>query len=158
MFEYLKVVQSLISDFTDFKISYTPREESVQADILSKVASADFPNLARQVLLEVLESPSIEAQARVTPIQRLQVGGWMTPIREYLESGNLPQDPLEAKRIIFRANRYLIRDGILYKKAFSHPLLKCLDPIQGQQVLLEVHAGVCGNHLESRSLAYKVLR
>ena len=44
MFEYLKVVQSLVSDFIDFKISYIPREENVQADILFKVASADFPN------------------------------------------------------------------------------------------------------------------
>ena len=69
MFEYLKVVQSLVCDFADFKISYIPREENVQADVLSKVASADFPNLARQVLLEVLDSLSIETQVRVTPIQ-----------------------------------------------------------------------------------------
>ena len=82
----------------------------------------------------------------------------MTPIREYLELGKLPQDPVESRKITFKANRYLIRDGILYKKAFSNPLLKCLDLVQGQQVLLEVHAGICGNHFRSRSLAYKVLR
>ena len=158
MSKYLTVVKSLLCDFTDFQIIYIPREENSQADALSKVASADFPNLARQVLLEVLEAPSIEAQIETAPIERLPEESWMTPIWNYLQTGVLPHDPLEARRIEFRSNRYLIRDRVLYKKAFSGPLLKCLDPIRGHQVLLEVHAGACGNHLGARSLAYKVLR
>ena len=47
MFQYLVVIKSLLSGFTDFKITYIPREENIQADILSKVALTDFPNLAK---------------------------------------------------------------------------------------------------------------
>ena len=47
MFEYLIVVKSLLGGFTDFKITYISCEENIQANILSKVTSADFPNLAR---------------------------------------------------------------------------------------------------------------
>ena len=80
MFQYLSVVKLFISDFIDFKNTYILREENLQADVLSKVASANFSNLAKQVLLEVLESLSIDIQAEVATIQQLQVVSWMTPI------------------------------------------------------------------------------
>ncbi|KAL0448978.1 UNVERIFIED_CONTAM: hypothetical protein Slati_1454200 [Sesamum latifolium] len=49
-------------------------------------------------------------------------------------------------------------DGSLYKRGFSSPLLKCLNPDKAEYVLREVHEGSCGNHSGARSLARKVLR
>lgn len=80
------------------------------------------------------------------------------PFRKYLETRELLEEPIEARRIAYRANRYILRDGALYKKASSHPLLKCINFLETQAVLKEVHSGVCGNHLNARSLCYKMLR
>ena len=57
-----------------------------------------------------------------------------------------------------RAARFTITDGILYKRAFTTPLLKCLGPQEAEYTLLEIHSGICGEHLGARALASKVLR
>ncbi|KAL6321029.1 hypothetical protein AAG906_012010 [Vitis piasezkii] len=41
----------------------------------------------------------------------------------------------------------------LYKRSYSGPYLKCLDPEEAKYVLSELHEGVCGNHLDGRTLA-----
>ncbi|GKV53644.1 hypothetical protein SLEP1_g60161, partial [Rubroshorea leprosula] len=49
-------------------------------------------------------------------------------------------------------------DGVLYKRSFSLPLLRCLNPYEAEYALREVHEGVCGSHVGARTLAHKVLR
>ncbi|KAL0385496.1 UNVERIFIED_CONTAM: hypothetical protein Sradi_2943900 [Sesamum radiatum] len=54
--------------------------------------------------------------------------------------------------------RFILIDGNLYKRGFSSPLLKCLNPDKANYILREVHEGSCGNHSGAQSLARKVLR
>ena len=49
-------------------------------------------------------------------------------------------------------------DYHLYKRRFSTPILKCVDPEEGIYILWEIHDGICGNHAGGQSLAYKALR
>jgi hypothetical protein len=46
----------------------------------------------------------------------------------------------------------------LYKISISDPLLHCVSKEEGQQILMEVHAGVCIGHIRATALATKVLR
>jgi len=48
--------------------------------------------------------------------------------------------------------------GILYKRGFITPLIKCLGPNETQEVLADVHDGICIQHLGAKALAKKVLR
>ncbi|KAK3015873.1 hypothetical protein RJ639_007817 [Escallonia herrerae] len=54
--------------------------------------------------------------------------------------------------------RYALVEGILYKKSFSLPYLRCLRPSESLYALQEVHEGICGQHLGGRTLAQKILR
>ncbi|KAK2997736.1 hypothetical protein RJ639_024902 [Escallonia herrerae] len=54
--------------------------------------------------------------------------------------------------------RFVLVDGVLYKKSFSLPYLKCLSPKEADYALQEVHEGICGQHLGGRNLAHKILR
>ncbi|KAL0319786.1 UNVERIFIED_CONTAM: Pro-Pol polyprotein [Sesamum radiatum] len=83
---------------------------------------------------------------------------WKDKIEAYLTTGSLPLDKKEAKAIRVRAARFTMIAGDLYKRGFSQPYLKCLDPERAEYVLREVHKGSCGNHFEGRSLAGNVLR
>jgi hypothetical protein len=56
-----------------------------------------------------------------------------------------------------RARAYQIVDNDLYKISVSGPLLRCVNKEEGQQILSEVHAGVCGGHIGARALAAEVL-
>ena len=53
-------------------------------------------------------------------------GDWMTPFLDYLRDGVLPTDKKEAKSLMFRAANYTLIDGVLYKRGFSFPYLRCL--------------------------------
>ncbi|KAL0411325.1 UNVERIFIED_CONTAM: hypothetical protein Slati_3722200 [Sesamum latifolium] len=51
-----------------------------------------------------------------------------------------------------------MQGGMLYKKSFTHPLLRCLSQEEGLHVLKEIHDGCCGSHIGTWALANKALR
>lgn len=48
-------------------------------------------------------------------------------------------------------------DGVLFKKSFEKPLLRCLGPEETDRCLREIDEGCCENHLGGRSLAQKAI-
>ncbi|GJW56091.1 hypothetical protein Tco_0102822, partial [Tanacetum coccineum] len=81
---------------------------------------------------------------------------WMTPIMEYLVSGILPADKKLARKIRVKAPNYRIIDGILYKRSFLTPWLRCVGPKQAKNMIKEIHTGSCGLHAGPRSLVEKI--
>jgi hypothetical protein len=57
-----------------------------------------------------------------------------------------------------RAKDYHIVGNELYKTSVSGPLFRCISKTEGQEILQEVHAGICGGHIGARALAAKFLR
>jgi len=51
---------------------------------------------------------------------------WMTPIIEYIDNGTLTSRRNEAKIILRKSSHYTIQVGILYRRGFSNPLLRCV--------------------------------
>jgi hypothetical protein len=80
----------------------------------------------------------------------------MKPISRYLEEGTLPTDLVEAKKVWVA--RFVLIQGILYKRGFSLPHLCCLDKPVAEYMMREVHEGICGNHSGARSLVHKLVR
>lgn len=91
-------------------------------------------------------------------VQETQESSWMNPIRNFLTTGELPRDKQEAQKVALRAKRFVLQDGVLYKQSFTHPLLRCLSQFEADEVLREVHSGVCGNHMGVRTLAHQILQ
>ncbi|GKV10023.1 hypothetical protein SLEP1_g21448 [Rubroshorea leprosula] len=83
---------------------------------------------------------------------------WTTPLINYLQSGELPEDLSAAKSIKRRAAHFTLLDNHLYKRATSMPLLRCLTPYEAEYAVREVHEGVCGTHIGGRTLARKLIR
>ena len=63
---------------------------------------------------------------------------------------------MEARKITIKALRYVLIDGVLYKKSFIIPNLKCLRPPEADTTLREVHEVICGQYQGARALAHKV--
>ena len=82
----------------------------------------------------------------------------MDPIWDYIIDRRLLEDPKEASKIRTRSTRFTNQKGILYKRGFFAPILKCIVGKDTDYMLREVHEGVCGNHIRARALAEKVLR
>ena len=83
---------------------------------------------------------------------------WMTPIKEYLINDILPSDSLEAKRLRYKATRYSVLSGDLYRRGYSRVLQRCVGPEEAEGILKGIHSGCYGNHAGSISLAHKALR
>jgi hypothetical protein len=57
-----------------------------------------------------------------------------------------------------KARRFTMVNGMLYKRGFTLPLLKCVSPEEGNYILQEIHEGICGSHSGARVLAHKTVR
>ncbi|GKV37469.1 hypothetical protein SLEP1_g45495 [Rubroshorea leprosula] len=157
---YASVVNTLKSRFASFQIDKIPRTDNQRADELSKLASSQDVNPQRSTIVEVLDAPSytdftIECQLLSTDHS---ISSWTTPLMNYLQSGELPEDHSAAKMIKRRAAHFTVLDNQLYKRAASMPLLRCLTPYEAEYAVREVHEGVCGTHIGGRTLARKLLR
>ena len=73
----------------------------------------------------------------------------MDPILNYLRDGSFPLDREEARSITYKAANYTIINGVPYKRGFSFPLLRCLRLEEGLNVLEELYAGECSNHIKT---------
>ncbi|KAL0445191.1 UNVERIFIED_CONTAM: hypothetical protein Slati_2241800 [Sesamum latifolium] len=80
------------------------------------------------------------------------------PITKWIEEGHLSGDRWEAARLKRRATYFLIQAGILYKRSYTHPLLRCLSTEEGAYILQKIHSGYCGAHAGTWTLANKALR
>ncbi|GJW64079.1 reverse transcriptase domain-containing protein [Tanacetum coccineum] len=76
----------------------------------------------------------------------------MNPIIEYLISGILPANKNMARKFRVKAPNYRIIEGILYKRSFLTPWLRCVGPKQARSVIKEIYKGSCGLHARPRSI------
>src|SRR5438132_9145204 len=84
---------------------------------------------------------------------------WTTPYLSYLLHNELPEDRAEAERIARRSRRYMVDGGEeLYRRGTSGILMRCISKEDGRKLLKEIHSGICGNHVASRTLVGKAYR
>ncbi|MEJ1821228.1 reverse transcriptase-like protein, partial [Escherichia coli] len=96
MKKYLEKAKSLQRTFSHFQIVRIPREQNSRADILSKLASSSTSPPVEEVQSRSINDAEDGAEVNIVSDEE---PNWMTPIREYLEKGELPHDKLEARRI-----------------------------------------------------------
>ena len=83
---------------------------------------------------------------------------WMTPILNYLHSGELLVDHNEARKLRLRASWFVLINEVLYKRGFAFPYLGCLMEDEANYALHEIYEGICGDHSGARPFASEVLR
>jgi hypothetical protein len=82
----------------------------------------------------------------------------MQPYLAYMINKTLPEDTVEARRIIRRSKTFVVVQGKLYKKSITGVLKRCVTPQEGQEILKDIHVGVCGHHASSRAIIAKAFR
>ncbi|GJY49850.1 reverse transcriptase domain-containing protein [Tanacetum coccineum] len=157
MIQYLEKVKTLTKGFRMFSIKQVPKSENKKADALIKIASTSFAHLSKQVLVEELKEKSIN-ELEVLAVVEEEGNTWMTPIYEYLSEETLSAEVNKARAVRRKSQRFAVINGILYKKSFFGPWLRCVGPLQENYVLREIHEGSCSMHVGTRSVVAKALR
>nr|XP_027102165.1 uncharacterized protein LOC113723098 [Coffea arabica] len=149
---YVAKVHELRAQFKLFTLEQVPRSQNKRADALSKLASTSVGTLNKEVLVEVVRNRAYD-QVDAAVIQ--VVSSWMDPLVRYLANGELPSSRVEARRILLKSRGYEFSNGVLYKKSYLRPWLRCVTPGEGEYILRELHEGICGNYVGPRVLAKK---
>nr|GEV15023.1 reverse transcriptase domain-containing protein [Tanacetum cinerariifolium] len=109
----------LLSSFPNYSIEHIKKEQNKKADDLNKLASMTFSKLAKEVLVEVIQTKSV-TEKEITNIVKEDEDSWMVPIREYLKEGILPKDPQKARKLRIKAPIYKTIEERLYRR-FGRP-------------------------------------
>ncbi|GJV93019.1 reverse transcriptase domain-containing protein [Tanacetum coccineum] len=132
MIKYLAKAKEYVSGFKSFSIENIPRNINQKADVLSKLASVAFNYLTKEVLVEILNERSTE-------------GVW-------------PKDKNEARCLRAKIGQYTVESGVLFKKGYLVPMLRCVGPLQANYVIREIHMGSYGMHVGPRAVVRKAVR
>ncbi|XP_074351819.1 uncharacterized protein LOC141690966 [Apium graveolens] len=126
MAKYLRAVKEIVTQFDEWYAEHVLREKNIICDALSKFASSEIENYLRSIYFQVLRTPTIHGINLIAPIGLTSCG--IDPIKNHLETGWLPDDAQEAHKFSVRALRHSLIEGLLYKRSFMIPYLKCLRP------------------------------
>jgi hypothetical protein len=126
--------------------------------LLAKSEAQGLP-LPSEVFFERIKAPSVELMEKaVLTISPVYSEDWRTEIVSFLQGNCLSDDEVYNNRMEARKRPYVIIEGELYKHGVCSPLLKCLSRAEGQELMKEIHAGLCGAHIGSKPLLGKVFR
>ncbi|GJV76280.1 reverse transcriptase domain-containing protein [Tanacetum coccineum] len=126
MIKYLAKAKEYVSGFKSFSIENIPRNMNQKADVLSKLASVAFNRLTKEVLVEILNERSTEGQEL--------------------------KDKNKARCLRAKIGQYTLESGVLFKKGYLVPMLRCVCPLQANYVIREIHMGSCGMHVGPRTV------
>ena len=147
--------------FKSLKVQAVKRELNERADALAKeAANGEYTkNEKLSIEKDVLEKLAEEVIPWGNMIDasddQINEECWMRPIVDYLENSTLPKDKVRTRMIRLRAAWFTMIKGVMFKKSFSGPLLRCVSREEAKAVLQAIHSEVCGNHFGGRSLAHK---
>ena len=121
-------------------------------------------DVPRIIKVELITEPSINtvtnvgvAGISVTAVSVVEPF-WINLIIDFLAEDRIPNDEKEASRVRQIALRYwLSADRKLYRRSFEGSYLLCLHLWEVDEVLTELHEGVCGGHVGGRLLAHQVM-
>ncbi|XP_021739460.1 uncharacterized protein LOC110705836 [Chenopodium quinoa] len=158
MIAYLEKAKTLAKTFNPFTIKQIPRDKNTQANALANLGSALRKSPFSSIPLVHLTAPSIDAASTPDIMEITTEDNWTMPILKYLRDDALPDDPLEARKIRYKASRYTILHNVLFKMSSTGLLQRCLVGDEQWEALQEHHDGDCGSHAGARGLATKLLR
>ncbi|XP_022027130.1 protein NYNRIN-like [Helianthus annuus] len=151
MAKYLAKTKELMDSFDNVTLNHVHRGKNQIADALSKLATS---GMEKEVKVETLQTPSIEP--RNVSAVTAEDPCWYTPVLRFLETGELPPAKGEAQKIQTKALQYEINNGVLYRKSYLGPLLRCVSPTEAKYLISEIHAGLCGIHAGPRAVVAKI--
>ncbi|XP_074283340.1 uncharacterized protein LOC141607889 [Silene latifolia] len=176
MIAYLEVAKELKLHFVSFHIQQIPRDQNVEADALATLGAAFTPGAVGTIpFIHVMKPPirqneqqnastaattqwTYESGILCTATPQEEIDDWRKPYISWLCDEVLPRDQKEAKRFKMKSSRFILIDGILFRKSLAGPYLRCLSIQEAQTVMCDIHSGDCGNHTGGRSLSNKTLR
>ncbi|XP_070002631.1 uncharacterized protein [Nicotiana sylvestris] len=156
---YRQYVEDLGKRFKPIEFRYIPRCHNELADALATLASM-LPYQAMPTLI-LWKSKSGKGTVTANTVEeKPNIQPWYHDIKRFLKTKEYPEQASgDKKRTIRRhASSFFLNGDVLYKRTADLNLLRCIDAEEAGRIMYEVHAGVCGPHMNGYVLAKKIFR
>ncbi|XP_070005188.1 uncharacterized protein [Nicotiana sylvestris] len=145
--------------FTKTEFQHVPRVQNEFADALATLSfMIQHPdkNFIDPISVKVHDQPAYYAQVEEEADEKTL----FYDIKEYLAKGEYPElaNPTQKRTLQRLSNNFFHSGGILYRRTPNLGLLRCVDMKEASKLLEEIHAGICGPHMNGFILAKKILR
>jgi len=137
--EYLWKVKSFLGELEHHIIKHIPREENHEADSLAKQASIEEESIQGIIPVRNQAKPRFEETYEIVLTEEEETldNAFLT----YLNHNILPTGRNERQQLLRKASRYTVQDGILYRRGFFNPLLRCVAGKEAKEILHNTHQG-----------------
>ncbi|XP_074306403.1 uncharacterized protein LOC141641647 [Silene latifolia] len=157
MMAYLDVAKELKTRFVTFNIKQIPRDQNAEADALATLGvTFKAGTISKIPIVHVLEPATLKSQQEAEMVcstsSEENTLDWRKPYLDWLQNDILPAGKKEVRSFRMRASRFILIDGVMFRKSLVGPYLKCLDREESQAILHALHSGECGSHAGGRSL------
>ncbi|KAJ4800173.1 Pol-polyprotein [Rhynchospora pubera] len=154
---YLEKVKTVLAAFESASVEYVPRTQNETADALSKIAKESDLDREKPIVMLEVPHPSIDVLAFEVYI--VEAGKeWYALLWNFLKEGKLPEEDKVARKVKRWALEFTIRDGLLLKKGYGITWLTCVGRAKADEIIAEVHEGICGSHQGITSLGRRIVR
>ncbi|PKI38860.1 hypothetical protein CRG98_040760 [Punica granatum] len=155
---YHEYLEELAENFEEISFTYTPRIKNQFADALATLAS--MVSITKENLIEPLEIKIAKGPAHCNAIEATDEQPWYEDIKHFLQTGQYPTFANRRDRKTLRrlAAHYFMSRETLYCRSFDATLLRCVDEVEAQRLMGEIHERSCGPHMSGLMLAKKLMR
>ncbi|VFQ82595.1 unnamed protein product [Cuscuta campestris] len=154
MKRYRDMTLAVLGKF-EFKLEHIPRAQNAEADVLSKLSVESPEYISKIATIEELVTPSLNSSEVIWV--SADPPEWLDRLAIYIEDGESPEDPQEARLLRMRAPTYKIQDGVLYKRSYNGVLLRCLRATEAKALMEEIHEEVCAAHQGPYSISRRAI-
>ncbi|XP_074301125.1 uncharacterized protein LOC141632479 [Silene latifolia] len=146
MMAYLDVAMELTLKFGTFNIKQIPMDQNAKADTLPTLGATFKAGAISTIpIVHVLEpailKPEQEAEVLCSTSSEENPPDWRKPYLDWLQNDIMPVDKKEVRSFRMKSSKFILIDGVLFRKSLAGPYLRCLDREESQVVLYTLHNG-----------------
>ena len=154
---YKERVLTLLPYFEEIAFEHFPREENQLADALATLLSMfklKWDNEAPQITIEWRDEPT---HCHEINTEEVVDQPWFHEVNKYLETQEYPEGAsVNDKNFLRRFSaKFFLSNGIIYKRNHDFVLLRCVDKIEAERIMAELHEGTFGTYSSGHTMAKK---
>ncbi|XP_009615673.1 uncharacterized protein [Nicotiana tomentosiformis] len=156
---YLHCMKELCKKFTKIEFKHVPRIENEFVDALATLSSMikrPDKNYIDPIEVEIRDQHVYCFLADEEPDGK----PWYHDIKKLLVTREYQEDATNGQKQALRRleNHIFLNREVLYRRTPDLGLLRCVDVAKASRLLEEIHARVCGPHINGFTLVKKILR
>ena len=159
---YYGYLKTLMKGFDKCLFIHMSRDENQMADTLATLSSIrDRPTgtTIKPLVIMKTRAPCYGRKSVMSTQIWPEEKSWFYDIQKFIEERKYPEEANSKEKYALHilVHNYASHDGVLYKRMLNGTQLRYLKKDKADEVMREIHTGVCGSHMNGIILSKKIV-